>query len=207
MSSFLIQACEKDLRPQSQLVTMTLYPPKWVKYPKLLTLAMTFAIAYFIAGDAHFASARELILGSGYIGTFIAGIMFAYGFTAAPATAILLILGKTQNIYIAAALAGLGALLADLAIFRIVRHSFTDELEILSKEWAVVEIASHAPKRIMQYVMPVLGCLIIASPLPDEIGVTMLAASRNISGKVFTAASFLLNTAGAFVILWIGSGT
>ena len=45
---------------------------------------------------------------------------------------------------------------------------------------------------------------IIASPLPDEIGVTMIAASKSISAKVFSVISYVLNTAGIFVILMIG---
>ena len=178
--------------------------PKWVKYPKLLALAATFVFAYVVFSSARLLPLREFLAGTGYAGTFAAGIMLVYGFTAAPAIAMLLVLAKTQNIYIASFIAGFGALIGDLVIFRIVRHSFADEVEKLSKEWAVDKIRSGIPGPLMKYVVPAIGVLIIASPLPDEIGVAMLAASKNISAKLFSVLSFAFNTAGIFIILWFG---
>ena|SRR3989344_3383366 len=185
---------------------MALPVPKWVKYPKLLTLTATFILAYLFVNDAALAPLREYLAGTGYIGVFFAGIMYVYGFTAAPGTALLLVLAKTLNIYAAAALAGVGALLGDLVIYRIVRHSFADELITFSKEWAVITIISHVPKKLINFILPVLGALVIASPLPDEIGVMILATSASVSEKNFFVISYALNTAGILVVLWLGSG-
>ena len=176
-----------------------------IKYPKLLLLLLTFAIAYLIFKERTFLPFHNLLLSMGYLGTFLAGILFVYGFTAAPATAILLIVAKEQNIILAGFIAGVGALFGDLIIFKFIRHSFADELEKLSKERIIAHLNHKTPALLKKYFVPVLAGFIIASPLPDEIGVSLLAASRQISVELFSLVSYLLNTAGIFIILLIGS--
>lgn len=175
-----------------------------IKYPKLLLLLLTFVAAYIFASNKDFEGLRNSLSGFGYVGTFIAGLFFSYGFTAAPATAALLVLAKWQNIFIASIIGGLGALLADTIIFRLIRHSFADEIAKLSGEKGITAVAGKIPKPVLKYILPALAGFIIASPLPDEIGVALFAASTNVSGKAFTIVSFLLNTIGIFVILYIG---
>ena len=46
-----------------------------------------------------FSPFHNFLLSLGYFGTFLAGVFFTYGFTAAPATVILLILSNEQNIF------------------------------------------------------------------------------------------------------------
>ena len=140
----------------------------------------------------------------GYFGTFLAGILFAYGFTAAPATTILLILAKEQNIFLAGFIGGFGALIGDLIIFNFIRYSLADEIKRLSKERIVLYVNHKTPNLFKKYLIPVIAGFVIASPLPDEIGVSLLAASRTISIKIFSVISYLLNTVGIFVILFIG---
>ena len=176
-----------------------------MKYPKFLLLLLTFLIAYFLFYGRTYPPLHDFIISIGYFGTFLAGISFAYGFTAAPATAILLILAKEQNIFLAGFIGGIGALVGDLIIFNFIRYSLEDEIKKLSKEKIVSYIYHRTPNLLKKYFMPVLAGFVIASPLPDEIGVSLLAASRTISMKVFSVISYMLNTAGIFVILAIGN--
>jgi len=174
------------------------------KYPKLLLLVITFLIAYLLFYGNKYAPFHDFIISSSYIGTFIAGIFFTYGFTSAPATAIFLILARSQNIYLASLIGGFGALIGDLFIFTFIRHSFADEIKKLSKEKVVKYFNGKVPGKLKKYFLPVIAGFVIASPLPDEIGVSMLAASKVISTKIFMVVSYMLNTAGIFVILVIG---
>ena len=175
-----------------------------LKYPKFLLLLLTFIVAYFIFHGRNFVPFHEALLSLGYFGTFLAGIFFDYGFTAAPATAILLILGKEQNIFLAALIAGAGALIGDLCIFKFIRYSFDDEIKKLSKEKVFNHMSKKIPKTLKKYIILVLAGFIISSPLPDEIGVSLLAVSTTISTKVFSIISFILNATGIFIILLIG---
>ena len=175
------------------------------KYPKFLLLFITFIIAYLLFDSRDYGPFQEFIIGLGYAGTFVAGILFAYGFTAAPATAIFLILAQHQNIYLASAIGGIGALIGDLFIFSFIRQSFADEIGKLSRERIMHYFSNRMPGLIKKYTLPVMAGFIIASPLPDEIGVTMLAASKVISTKIFSIMSYLLNTAGILAIYFIGN--
>lgn len=175
------------------------------KYPKFLLLFITFLIAYLLFNGRTNPKLHLFILSLGFFGTFLTGILFTYGFTAAPATAIFLILAKEQNIFLAGLIGGLGALLGDLFIFNFIRYSFNDEVRKLYRERLVMYVNSKTPNLIKRYLLPVVAGFIIASPLPDEIGVTMLAASRSISVKIFSVISYVLNTAGIFAVLAIGN--
>lgn len=176
-----------------------------IKYPKLFLLLFAFILAYIIFKERNFLPFRNLLSSIGYLGTFLSGMLFAYGFTAAPATAVLLILSKEQNIFLAGFVGGLGALISDLIIFRIIRYSFADELKKISKEKIVLYFNNKVPNLLKKYLIPVLACFIIASPLPDEIGVSLLAISKTISTKLFSFISYLLNTIGILIILIIGN--
>lgn len=175
-----------------------------LKYPKILTLILTIILAYFLFQGGGFEPWRNFLSSLGYLGIFIAGLFYAYGFTAAPATAILLILAKEQNIIFAGLIAGLGALFSDLILFKFIRHSFVDEIKRLSQQKLFIYLKSRTSFLIQKYFLPVLGAILIASPLPDEIGISLLASS-NISNKRFCALSYVLNTLGIFIILLIGS--
>lgn len=175
------------------------------KYPKFFFLALTFILAYILFMGRNVPFIENSILSMGYIGTFLAGILFTYGFTSAPATALFLILAKSQNILIAGLIGGFGALCGDLIIFYFIRTSFKDEINKFEKERFVKWMTHKFPEKIKHYLLVISAGIIIASPLPDEIGVTMLSVYNKISIKLFSVLSYLLNTAGIFIILLIGS--
>lgn len=175
------------------------------KYPKFLLLFITFIIAYLLFNSRDYGPFQDFIVGLGYSGTFVAGILFAYGFTSAPATAIFLILAEHQNIYLASFIGGLGALIGDLFIFSLIRSSFADEIKKLTRERIVHYFSNKLPGIIKKYTLPVAAGFIIASPLPDEIGVSLLAASTVVSTKAFMMISYLLNTVGIFAIYLVGN--
>lgn len=175
------------------------------KYPKFLLLFITFMVAYLLFSGRNHESFQNFIVGLGYAGTFVTGILFVYGFTAAPATAIFLILAEHQNIYLASLIGGMGALVGDLFIFSFIRQSFADEIRRLSREKIVAYFHPNIPGFFKKYMLPVVAGFIIASPLPDEIGVAMLAASKVMSTKIFSIMSYLLNTAGIMAIYFIGN--
>ncbi|PIT88777.1 MAG: hypothetical protein COU29_00135 [Candidatus Magasanikbacteria bacterium CG10_big_fil_rev_8_21_14_0_10_36_32] len=178
---------------------------KKIKYPKFFLLIIVFIITYFIFMEGSVTAAvQEPLLYLGYFGALLAGILYVYGFTAAPAVAILLILSARYNIWLIGFIAGVGAAIGDSLIFRFVRRSFADEIAKLFEEKIMILLRNKTPYLIKKYLTSVLAVIIIASPLPDEIGVSLLAASQSISTKLFTILSYTLNTAGIFIILLIG---
>jgi len=176
---------------------------KKIKYPKLLLVIITFIVAYILFYERDIPIFHDILLSLGYFGTLIAGIFFTYGFTAAPATIFLILLAEHENIFVSAFIGGVGAMIGDYLIFKLIRHSFHDEIEKLRNEKIIKHINEKSPSIVKKYFLPVLAGFIIASPLPDEMGVALLATSKIISSRVFFAISFLLNTSGIFVIIWL----
>lgn len=174
-------------------------------YPKFSILVLTFMITYILFSRYKFGAFGDILVSLGYFGTFLNGVLFAYSFTAAPSTAVFLLLSKTESIYLASLIGGLGALIGDLFIFKLIRISFADEIRKLQNEKIFSGINHHTPQAIKVYVVPVIAALIIASPLPDEIGVSMLAAYPAISARLFSLISLVLNTLGIFMVLKIGT--
>ncbi len=58
----------------------------------------------------------------------------------------------------------------------------------------------HTP--YFAWFIPIIGAVIIASPLPDEIGVSILGISKMKNWK-FLLLSFFLNTVGIFIIVTV----
>lgn len=132
------------------------------------------------------------------LGSFIAGILFASVFTAAPATVALAEIAQSNHLIITAVLGGLGALVGDLLIFRFVKDGLSEDIVefIRTKRPAGFGITKF---RAFKWLFPVLGAIIIASPLPDEVGIAMLGFSK-IKSSVFIPLSFVLNSAGIYII-------
>ena len=170
-----------------------------MKYPKFTLLGLTYVLAIIILYGNIFLPFR--ILSLGYVGIFIAGILYSYGFTSGPAVVLLLLLAKEKNILLAGFLGALGALIADLTIFRFIKISFKDEISLLQKRFFKINKTDFLKK----YFILLIASFIIISPLPDEIGVTLLASLTKISTKVFLIISYLLNTLGIFIILILGN--
>ncbi len=178
-----------------------------IKYPKLILLLLTIFLAYFLFSGRDFAPLHSFLLSLGYVGIFFTGAFYSYGFTAAPATAVFLVIAKYENIYVASLIGGLGALLGDLVIFLFVRQSLNDEIGKLSKT-ELVKAINKEEKRLFgsfrHYITAVFAGFLIASPLPTEAGVALLASLKKVSVEKFIYIAYALHTFGIFIILYIG---
>ncbi|MEK6892922.1 MAG: hypothetical protein AABX07_01845 [Nanoarchaeota archaeon] len=141
-----------------------------------------------------------------YLGIFIAGILFAFGFST-PFAAGFFIFLNPSSIWLAAILGGLGALISDLLIFKFIRVSFKNEFEQLKRTKLIKTISEliekSLTKKIKLYLMYTFVGILIASPLPDEIGIIMLAGVTKIKVKNLAIISFILNSLGILILLVI----
>ncbi len=182
---------------------------KKIKYPRLTLFVVTLLLAAVLFYEGiNYAPLHEFIVSLGYIGTFIGGIFYAYGFTAAPATAVLLVLAKEQTLIMAVIIGGLGAVLSDFIIFKFLRSSFNEEIDHLKKE-KFVKFMEKEEKAIFghyyKFIFPALAGFLIASPLPSEIGVAMMSSIKKISIKKFLLIAFALHSLGILIILYVGN--
>jgi len=85
------------------------------RYPKIALFAFAIVISYFIFSNPAVAGYVNELGNLSYLGVFIAGILFAFGFTAPIATGFFITLG-VSNLWLLAIIGGLGAVLGDLVI-------------------------------------------------------------------------------------------
>src|SRR3989344_3421234 len=134
-----------------------------------------------------------------FIGSFISGILFVSVFTAAPATVALGEIAQSNSVITVAIIGGLGALIGDLIIFRFVKDRVFQHFSYLIRISKSERLFSIFKLRLFRWVIPFMGALIIASPLPDEIGIAMLGLSK-MKNSYFILLSFVLNSAGILII-------
>ncbi len=178
-----------------------------LSYPRLLGLGMCMGAAYVLYQIGVFHWLDGTLDGFGYPAVFAAGLLFSYGFTTPFAIAAFVEMAGEVNPWIAAPIAGLGAFLSDLVIFELLKISFFgDELERLRHsrliDW-IHRMLHHesTPERLRRYALWTLSGVVIASPLPDEIGVALLSGTTRMSARAFSIICVTMNTVGILIVL------
>ena len=176
------------------------------RYLKLSLFVICIILAYILFKNPVIKNFVLSLENLSYMGVFIAGLFFSFGFTS-PFSAGFFITLNTENIFLSGVLGGLGAMLADLFIFSLIRLSFKDEFLRLEKTKIVREVQNAIDKtigkKLEHYLMYAFAGILIASPLPDEVGVTMLAGLTKIKPGILCIISFVLNSLGIIILLGI----
>jgi hypothetical protein len=176
-----------------------------IKYPKLTLFIISVILVYLLFSGLAYKPLHDALAFMGYFGTFLAGLLYPFALTSAAGTGILLILAKEQNLLLAGVIAGIGALISDIILFLFVTHSFSDEVQKLSKEIFFQTINRWIPDSIRVYLLATFAGLLIASPLPTEIGILLMTSIKSISFKKFISLICILHSSAIFIILLIGN--
>jgi len=175
------------------------------KHQNLIFLFVSIIIAYVLLKTPVTREIMKSIGGFGYAGAFFTGMMFSYALTSAPASATLYILADTlRTPFIIAVIGAAGAMLSDYLIFRFVRDRLLKEIRTTEKEILGHRIKLHInPNGPAARLIPILAGFIIASPLPDELAIAILSATK-IKTRKFLQYSFIFNLVGIFIITSLG---
>ena len=164
----------------------------------LIALSLLLAV-WLLKSDvlSHLLTAtqeRELL------GSFITGIFFTSVFTTAPATVTLGQIAQANSIWLTALFGALGAVLGDLAILRLFRQVFETHLTALLKHRGPIRrLRAIFRLKLFRSFLLLIGGLIIASPLPDELGISLLGLSKA-KRRTFILVSFSFNFIGILII-------
>ena len=175
------------------------------KYPKMLIFILCVILAYQLFQNETFSNILINLGYMNYLGAFIGGVLFSFGFTAPFATAIFLKL-VPNNIFITALIGGFGALISDLLIFKFIKISFEGEFKKLRKEKPFLyihQLEKRFNPKIIHYLTFAFVGILFASPLPDEAAVMILAGLSKINIKTLAIISFVFNSFGIFILLII----
>ncbi|MDH4358490.1 MAG: hypothetical protein OEV37_00880 [Candidatus Berkelbacteria bacterium] len=169
-------------------------------YKNTLFLALGLLSFFLLLRSPAVVSLLKSAGNFGYLGSFISGVFFVSIFTVAPATAVLFELAENFNPVLVALFAGLGAVLGDYFIFRFLKDRVFQELSELFRGVKRGFIGGVFRTPYFSWLIPLLGALIIALPLPDEMGVAVMGLSK-VKTWQFVAITFLLNSIGILLVV------
>lgn len=171
-----------------------------ITYPHLLFLVVIIFLFIIFVHTTQFAIFIALIKDFGFVGACIIGFFFVSSFTVVPATYMLIQLAATFGIVGTALGAGLGATLGDLLLFDFLRGRFFDELICIGQRLKIRTPHLFLTHSARTYLYPIIGAIIIASPLPDELGIALMGISK-LKKWQFLVLTFVLNTIGIGLLL------
>src|SRR3989338_10044240 len=167
------------------------------RYKNLTLFVISVLFAVLLSSFEPF-HAFLLNLGSlGYFGAFLAGILFVSTFTVATGVVILLVLAKQLSPIEIGIIAGLGAVVGDFTIFRFIKDNLLEEVTPIYNRLGGTHLTAVLHTKYFSWTLPVIEAIIIASPLPDEIGVSLMGIAKMKTYK-FLLLSFALNAIGIF---------
>ncbi len=128
----------------------------------------------------------------GYFGAFVSGMMFVSIFTIAPSSVILFDLANSLNPIAIAVVASVGAAVGDYIIFRYLKDNVFAEIAPLFKlrKRSILRKLFSSP--YFSWALPIIGAAMIALPIPDEIGISIIGVSK-IKTWQFLLLTFSLN--------------
>ena len=173
-------------------------------YWRYKNLILTFISILLAVSISKIETVHQFLTGLGnfgYVSAFIAGGLFVSTFTVAAGAIILFFLAETFTPWEIGLIAGMGAVAGDMTIFKFVKNGLAGEIKDIYNH---IDGRRHLQKlfhsKYFSWTLPVAGALIIISPLPDELGVTLMGISR-LNTLQFLITSFLLNSTGIFLII------
>lgn len=129
------------------------------------------------------------------------GMLFISTFTVGIGALVLLLLAQNFSALELGLIAGLGAVFGDFTIFSLIKNNLNSEL---ARVYSLIDSKHHFTKllhsKYFSWSLPVIGAVIIASPFPDELGVTLMGISK-MKTYQFLLISFILNAIGIFLVV------
>lgn len=135
-----------------------------------------------------------------FLGSFIAGMFFTSVFTVAPAAVALGKISQANSMLQVAIFGAAGAMVGDLIIFRFVRNRLSEHLaELMKHRGTWKRILALFKLKSFRWLAFFIGGLIVASPLPDEVGISLMGFSKMRAWQ-FMPLSFVFNFIGILLI-------
>ena len=174
-------------------------------YLKLVLFILSILLAYYVFSRPFIFQKIANLNHLGYIGTFIAGFLLSFGFSASFGIGFLLT-SQVKNIFLVALIGGFGSMISDIIIFKSIKFSLADDLARLKKIKVVKKIENAVKKNkfllTKHYLLYIFAGIVLAVPfLPDEMGISMLTGLASINLKKFAIISFILHSLFIFLII------
>lgn len=165
----------------------------------LLIFFMSIVLAVCIVRGGYIHEVDSLLGSWSILAVFITGFFFTSVLTVAPAAAALGEFSQDMSLALVALVGALGAVLADVVLFRVLRDHVAEDLREIMKSTGVGGMRALRRSPLARRALSVLGALIIASPLPDELGIALMGASR-MNQRTFVLIAYAMNVLGVVLV-------
>lgn len=166
----------------------------------LSIIALSILIAVILVKANILSSILDSTSSFKFLGSFIAGMFFTSVFTTAPAIVTLGEIAKHDSLLPTAFFGALGAVLGDIIIFQFIRDELSVHFVELVKHNSIWRRYHTLFKlKYFRWFTFMLGGIIIASPFPDELGITLLGVTKA-KNTIFIPISFIFNFIGILLI-------
>jgi hypothetical protein len=168
----------------------------------ILIVTASVILAIYLSYSGGLQYLFDLVGDNLVIASVLTGLFFTSFFTTPLAIAMFANIAHQGNIFLIALLGGLGAVVGDSILFFFVRDRVVKDSAFLMSGPRWKRILRIFKKRRFRRILPIVGAIIIASPLPDELGLALLGVST-LSRPQFFLLSFAMNSLGIFIILLV----
>jgi hypothetical protein len=174
----------------------------WLAFEYRHTTSALLAIVVFIIllDSALVQAGLDSIQKIGLIGILIGGAFYTSLFTTAPGIAILLSFSDTHHPLLIASVGAFGAVVGDLIILKVFEERIGHELTPLVKKFKLKKLLRKIHRKKERNRMTFLGMLVVASPLPDELGIGLLGISH-LSTIKLAVITYFLKFAGILLLV------
>lgn len=166
----------------------------------LLIIAVSIAVAVWLVRLGAVEKFLALAGGFKILASFVAGLFFTSIFTTAPAMVALAVLARDFSPFWVAAVGAVGAAAVDFLIFRFVRDDLAKDAAGIFRvkiRRKFVRLFHHGP---LKWLLVLVGGMILASPLPDELGLAILGLTK-IKTRLLLPLSYIMNFLGILAIV------
>lgn len=165
----------------------------------LINVGVSVLLAWFLISSGAFSSFIADTDTGMIFESFVIGIFFTSAFTLAPAALFLGELSQHVSPWTVALFGALGAMCGDLILFLFIRDRLASDIKALFPKRSVRRFLNSFHLGFWKWLAPILGALIIASPLPDEFGLSLLGLSRT-RLAVLMPVAFVMNFLGILLV-------
>lgn len=145
-------------------------------------------------------SGREI----SFLGMFISGVFFTSGLTSLPASISLFLLGQDHtNPFLISIIAACGSVVGDFILLKIMKSEIQNTKEAFLSRSQNKNMNKLFRNPLLRPIFIILALIIIASPLPDEIGIGLLGLA-SFKPNYFAIWSLGLNFLGILTIVLAG---
>jgi membrane protein DedA with SNARE-associated domain len=163
----------------------------------ILIIAAGISFAVYLA--QHDLVSQFVVTGFVPLEAFVVGLFFTSLLTITPAGVAFAEMAHSIPLVQLALWGAAGAVVGDLMLFFFVRDALSEDiLAMLRGPWAR-KMKALFKTPFLSWAVPLAGALVIASPLPDEVGLAMLGLSKS-DLRFLIPISYAMNFLGIMLI-------